>query len=204
MLPEWIACGLAGAGYLLGSIPFGIVVSKALGLPDPRTVGSKNIGFTNVLRVSGKTAGILTLAGDMGKGWLVGWMAAQSLSQESLALTVAVTPILGHLFPVFLGFRGGKGVATAIGAVAGIAPGLGLLLLATWLAAAGLWRYSSGAALTAFAILPLGAWIAGRSWLFIGFMAGISGAIAWKHQDNIRRLMNGTESRIGQSAKSIS
>lgn len=199
MAEEWIAAALAIAGYLLGAIPFGIVVSTSLGLPDPRTVGSKNIGFTNVLRVSGKKAGLLTLVGDMGKGWLVGWIATQSLSQEPLILTVAATPILGHLFPVFLGFRGGKGVATAIGAVAGVTPGLGLLLLITWLITAGIWRYSSGAALTAFAILPLGAWTGGRSTAFVAFTIVVSGAIWWKHQDNIRRLLSGAESKIGQS-----
>ena len=199
MAEEWIAAGLAVAGYLLGAIPFGILVSKCLGLPDPRTVGSKNIGFTNVLRMSGKTAGLLTLIGDMGKGWLVGWIAVQSLNQEPLILTVAATPILGHLFPVFLSFRGGKGVATAMGAVAGVAPWLGLMLLATWLITAGIWRYSSGAALTAFALLPVGAWATGKSTVFVTFTVAISGAIYWKHQDNIKRLLSGTESKIGQS-----
>lgn len=186
-------------GYLLGSIPSGIVISKWLGMPDPRTVGSKNIGFTNVLRVSGKKAGILTLIGDMGKGWLVGWIASQSLNQEPLILAVAATPILGHLFPVFLGFRGGKGVATAMGAVASVAPWLGLMLLAAWLTTAGIWRYSSGAALTAFALLPIGAWATGRSSAFLTFTLAVSGAIWWRHQGNIQRLLSGTESKIGQS-----
>jgi len=186
-------------GYLLGSIPFGVVVSKSLGAPDPRTVGSKNIGFTNVLRVSGKKAGLLTLAGDAGKGWLVGWAATQFLHQEALILAVAGTPVLGHLFPVFLGFRGGKGVATAMGAVAGVAPWLGLMLLTAWLAAAGIWRYSSSAALTAFGLLPVGAWFAGRSMTFLAFTVIITGMIAWRHQGNIKRLLSGTEPKIGQS-----
>ncbi|MDE3018043.1 MAG: glycerol-3-phosphate 1-O-acyltransferase PlsY [Nitrospirota bacterium] len=194
-----MAICLALAGYLIGSIPFGIVVSKVLGLPDPRTVGSKNIGFTNVLRVSGKQAGILTLIGDMGKGWVAGWLASQFLDQEPLILIVATAPILGHLFPVFLGFRGGKGVATAMGAVAGVTPWLGLMLLGTWLVTAAIWRYSSGAALTAFGLLPVGAWIAGRSSTFLIFTVAVSGAIWWKHQDNIKRLLSGTESKIGQS-----
>ena len=110
---------MAIAGYLLGAIPFGIVVSKAMGLPDPRTVGSKNVGFTNVLRVSGKKAGILTLIGDMGKGWLMGFAATQMLQQEWMILLVALAPFLGHLFSPFLGFKGGKGVATALGSVLG-------------------------------------------------------------------------------------
>src|SRR6476469_9093225 len=94
-------------GYALGAIPFGIVVSKALGLPDPRTVGSKNIGFTNLLRVSGKKAGILTLLGDLGKGWVCGWAAMHWLTSESYIMVVALGPILGHLFGPFLGFKGG-------------------------------------------------------------------------------------------------
>lgn len=198
MIVEWMIIGLAVGGYLLGAIPFGILVSKGLGLPDPRTVGSKNIGFTNVLRVSGKKAGILTLIGDMGKGWLVGWVAAQSLIQEPLVLAIATTPILGHLFPVFLGFRGGKGVATAMGAVAGVAPWLGLMLLGTWLVTAAIWRYSSGAALTAFGLLPLDAILAGKSLAFILFSVVVSSVIAWRHRDNIRRLLQGTEPKIGQ------
>ena len=109
-------------GYVLGAIPFGIVVSKALGLPDPRTIGSKNIGFTNILRVSGKKAGILTLLGDLGKGWVVGWAAMHWLTVEPYIMVVALAPILGHLFSPFLGFKGGKGVATAVGAVLGLSP----------------------------------------------------------------------------------
>src|SRR6476620_10294777 len=101
------------AGYLLGAIPFGVVVSKAMGLPDPRTVGSKNVGFTNVLRVSGMKAGILTLLGDMGKGWVVGWAGMQWLSDERFTMFVALSVILGHIFSPFLHFKGGKGVATA-------------------------------------------------------------------------------------------
>src|SRR6476646_7865999 len=133
-------------GYLLGAIPFGIVVSKAMGLPDPRTVGSKNVGFTNVLRVSGKTAGILTLIGDMGKGWVMGFAATQLLQNEWSILLVALSPFLGHLFSPFLGFKGGKGVATALGSVLGVAPLIGLLLFLAWIGAVATWRYSSGGA----------------------------------------------------------
>ena len=100
---------LVVAGYLLGAVPFGVVVSKAMGLPDPRTVGSKNVGFTNVLRVFGKKAGILTLIGDMGKGWVMGFAANQLLQDEWTILLVALAPILGHLCSPFLGFTGGKG-----------------------------------------------------------------------------------------------
>jgi acyl phosphate:glycerol-3-phosphate acyltransferase len=122
-------------GYLLGAIPFGVVVSKAMGLPDPRMVGSKNVGFTNVLRVSGKKAGVLTLLGDMGKGWVVGAAATQVLQDGWAILLVALAPFLGHLFSPFLGFTGSKGVATALGSVLGGTPIIGLILLLTWLSA---------------------------------------------------------------------
>ena len=189
---------MAIAGYLLGAIPFGIVVSKAMGLPDPRTVGSKNVGFTNVLRVSGKKAGILTLIGDMGKGWLMGFAATQMLQQEWMILLVALAPFLGHLFSPFLGFKGGKGVATALGSVLGVDPAIGFLLLLAWVGAVAMWRYSSGGALTAFGLFPLIASLARPTVEFVLFSAIISGLIVLKHKGNIERLWNGTESKIGQ------
>ncbi|OGW65071.1 MAG: acyl-phosphate glycerol 3-phosphate acyltransferase [Nitrospirae bacterium RIFCSPLOWO2_02_FULL_62_14] len=190
---------LALGGYLAGSIPFGIVVSKCMGGPDPRTAGSRNIGFTNVLRVSGKAAGLLTLAGDMGKGWGIGWMASQTMDHEAWVLGIALTPILGHLFPVFLKFQGGKGVATAIGAVGGIAPAVGLGLIAIWLLTAALWRYSSGAALAAFCSLPLLGVLAGQGGPFLIFSLVVTGLIGVRHRGNIARLWHGTEPKIGQS-----
>jgi acyl phosphate:glycerol-3-phosphate acyltransferase len=197
---EWLAVGLALLlGYLAGSIPFGVVVAKCLGTVDPREAGSRNIGFTNVLRVAGKPAAALTLIGDLGKGWAAAWGGAQVFEAEAIVLLVALTPILGHLFPVFLGFRGGKGVATALGAVTGVAPWLGLLLLATWLAAAAVWRYSSGAALTAFGLLPVAALIAGKGAAFVVFTLAVTGLIVWRHQDNVQRLLAGTEAKLGRS-----
>ena len=189
---------MAMAGYLFGAIPFGIVVSKAMGLPDPRTVGSKNVGFTNVLRVSGKKAGILTLIGDMGKGWVMGFAATQVFQQEWMILLVALAPFLGHLFSPFLGFKGGKGVATALGSVLGVEPAIGLLLLLAWLGAVALWRYSSGGALTAFGLFPLIASLARPTVEFMLFSVIVSGLIMLKHKGNIERLWSGTESRIGQ------
>jgi acyl phosphate:glycerol-3-phosphate acyltransferase len=189
---------MAMVGYLLGAIPFGIVVSKAMGLPDPRTVGSKNVGFTNVLRVSGKKAGILTLIGDMGKGWIMGFAATQMLQQEWMILLVALAPFLGHLFSPFLGFKGGKGVATALGSVLGVEPSIGFLLLMAWLGAVALWRYSSGGALTAFGLFPLVASLARPTVEFVLFSVIVSGLIVFKHKGNIERLWNGTESKIGQ------
>lgn len=190
---------LVVAGYLLGAVPFGVVVSKAMGLPDPRTVGSKNVGFTNVLRVSGKKAGLLTLIGDMGKGWVMGAAATHWLQDEWSILLVAGAPFLGHLCSPFLGFTGGKGVATALGSVLGVAPLIGLLLLLAWLGAVGLWRYSSGGALTAFGLFPLLAAVIRPTIEFLCFACIVSGLIVVKHKGNIERLWKGTESKIGQA-----
>lgn len=197
---DWLPIILAVGGYLAGSVPFGIVVSKYLGAPDPRTAGSRNIGFTNVLRVSGRKAGILTLIGDMGKGWAIGWLAVQTMDHEAWALGIALCPVLGHLFPVFLKFHGGKGVATAIGSVGGIAPLIGLGLITIWLLTAALWRYSSGAALAAFCSLPFLGMLAGKGGLFLLFSLIVTGLIGVRHAGNITRLWRGTEPKIGQSS----
>ena len=189
---------LVVVGYLLGAIPFGIVVSKVLGLPDPRTAGSKNVGFTNVLRVSGKKAGLLTLLGDLGKGWVIGWAAMHWLTDESYIMVVALAPILGHLFSPFLGFKGGKGVATAIGVVLGLSPSIGLLLLLIWLGAVAIWRYSSGGALAAFGCFPIVAVVNEQRQEFFIFSLIVTTLIWIKHKDNIVRLWKGTESKIGQ------
>ncbi|MDO8355921.1 MAG: glycerol-3-phosphate 1-O-acyltransferase PlsY [Nitrospirota bacterium] len=189
---------MAMVGYLLGAIPFGVVVSKAMRLPDPRTVGSKNVGFTNVLRVSGKKAGVLTLLGDMGKGWVMGWAAMQWLTDERFIMLVALSTILGHLFSPFLNFKGGKGVATALGAVLGLSPSIGLLLLLIWLGAVAIWRYSSGGALAAFGCFPVVAIVNEQRQEFFVFSLIVSGLIWVKHKDNIARLWKGTESKIGQ------
>jgi glycerol-3-phosphate acyltransferase PlsY len=169
-----------------------------MGLPDPRTVGSKNVGFTNVLRVSGKKAGILTLIGDMGKGWVMGFAATQLLQDEWSILLVALAPVLGHLFSLFLGFKGGKGVATALGSVLGVAPMIGLLLLLAWIGAVAMWRYSSGGALTAFGLFPIIAVLLCPTKPFIFFSIVVSGLIVIRHKGNIERLWKGTESRIGR------
>ncbi|MGE0645052.1 MAG: glycerol-3-phosphate 1-O-acyltransferase PlsY [Nitrospira sp.] len=190
--------GLSIVGYLLGAVPFGVVISKAMGFPDPRTVGSKNVGFTNVLRVSGKKPGILTLIGDMGKGWVMGYAATQLLQDEWAIMAVALAPFLGHLFSPFLGFKGGKGVATALGSVLGVAPLIGLSLLLAWLGAVAIWRYSSGGALTAFGLFPIIAALMRPSAAFVSFAVVVTGLIVIKHKGNIERLWNGTESKMGQ------
>jgi acyl phosphate:glycerol-3-phosphate acyltransferase len=198
-MDEMLLCLLmVMAGYLLGAIPFGVVVSKAMGLPDPRTVGSKNVGFTNVLRVSGMKAGILTLLGDMGKGWVMGWAGMQWLSDERFTMFVALSVILGHIFSPFLHFKGGKGVATAIGAVLGLSPSIGLLLLLIWLGAVAIWRYSSGGALAAFACLPVVAIVNEQRQEFLVFAMVVSTLVWIRHKDNIVRLWSGTEGKVGE------
>lgn len=196
--PDWLPIAMIVGGYLLGSIPFGIVVSRCLGAVDPRTAGSRNIGFTNVLRVSGKKAGFLTLAGDLGKGWLVGWLATQFIDHTWWPWFIALSAIVGHLFSIFLGFRGGKGVATALGVILGVAPWIGLTVVLVWLATAAMWRYSSGAAITAFLLLPLVALAWGGNYRLIGFTLLVSVLILTRHIDNMVRLWNGTESKIGR------
>ena len=196
----WLIVLCALLGYLIGSIPFGVVVSRLLKVPDPRTAGSKNVGFTNVLRVSGKKAGLLTLAGDIGKGWFVGWIGALLFHHEFAMLLVALASIVGHLHSVFLGFKGGKGVATALGAVLGLAPWVGLTLMGLWVGAVWLWKYSSGGALLAFALFPIVAVGFHRSWLFVGWASLVALLIWSRHKENLIRLWSGTESRIGQAS----
>jgi acyl phosphate:glycerol-3-phosphate acyltransferase len=195
---DWLALAMMVGGYLLGSIPFGIVVSKYLGATDPRTAGSHNIGFTNVLRVSGRKAGFLTLAGDLGKGWLVGWLAMQVHDHAWWAWLIALSPIIGHLFSVFLGLRGGKGVATALGVIIGVAPWVGFSAVLVWLVTGGVWRYSSGAAITAFILLPVLAAVLRGDQQFVVFTVVVSGLILWRHKENMIRLWNGTEPKIGR------
>jgi glycerol-3-phosphate acyltransferase PlsY len=195
----WIL--MAVAGYGLGAIPFGLVVSKIMGLADPRTVGSKNVGFTNVLRVSGTKAGVLTLLGDMGKGWVMGWAAMQWLTDEPLIMVVAISPILGHVFSPFLSFKGGKGVATALGSVLGLSPSMGMLLLLIWLGTVAIWRYSSAGALAAFGVFPVVAIVNEQRQEFLVFSVIVSALIWFKHKDNIVRLWKGTEGKIGQQTQ---
>ena len=182
------------AAYCLGSISFAMVVSRLMRLPDPRTYGSKNPGATNVLRTGKTLAAVLTLAGDAGKGWLAVWLASLVGAEVALA---GVAVFLGHLFPVFYRFKGGKGVATAAGVLFGFDPWLGLGTLVTWLVIAAFFRYSSLASLVAALFAPFYAW-----WLFglapvFPAAATIALLVIWRHRQNIARLLAGTEPRLG-------
>ncbi len=189
-------------GYVLGAIPVGIFAGRAFANIDPREAGSRNIGFTNVLRVAGKAAGIVTLIGDLGKGalavHLAGVLAGPAAGDVILAAGAAA--ILGHMFPVFLGFKGGKGVATALGVLLAAAPSIGGSLVAVWLTSAAIWRMSSLAALIAFGSLPLWVWLFHPTLSMAALSTGIMIAIVFRHRENISRLKAGTESKFGQRA----
>ncbi len=195
------------AAYLLGSIAFAVVVSRFMGLPDPRSFGSGNPGATNVLRSGSKLAAALTLLLDAFKGWLpvclASWGAEAGWLAPAAVPLVAVAVFLGHLYPVFFQFKGGKGVATAAGILLAINPWLGLATVATWLIVASFTRYSSLAALSAAVFAPLYDWL-GRGLVWKGDIAMllavivISLFVVWRHRRNVRHLLRGTESRIGR------
>lgn len=187
---------LAGA-YLLGSVASAIVVARLLGLPDPRTVGSGNPGATNVLRTGGRLAGALTLAGDMLKGVVPVALATGVGAAPPVVAATACAAFLGHLYPVFFGFRGGKGVATLLGALAALAWPAGLATVATWLAVAALFRYSSLAAIVAALLAPVWvAWLSGEP-AHVAATVFMAALLLWRHRGNMARLLAGTEDRIG-------
>ena len=201
--PLMIACALIG-GYLLGSIPFGVLVMKAAGAGDPRAIGSGNIGATNVLRSGRRDLAALTLLGDGGKGAvavLIAWLATRGADPEIQARIVALAAgaaFLGHLFPVWLGFKGGKGVATFFGTLLAAAWPVGLAAGATWIIMAALFRISSLAALTAAVLAPLLALFVFDRPLPIAYLALFMALLIFvRHQENIRRLLKGEEPRIG-------
>ena len=186
----------AALGYLLGSVPFGVLLTRALGLGDLRSIGSGNIGATNVLRTGNKGAALATLLLDGGKG-AAAVLLARWLGGEGTALVAGAAAFLGHLYPVWLGFRGGKGVATFLGTVGALSWPLGLALCGIWLLTAVLTRISSLSALVAAAAAPVLALIAGKGGVAAAalFMAAL---ILLRHRENIARLRAGTEPRIGR------
>jgi glycerol-3-phosphate acyltransferase PlsY len=192
------------AAYLIGSISFAVVASRAFGLSDPRTYGSKNPGATNVLRSGSKKAAIATLVGDCAKGWLAVWLAMHFSEQfdvgDGTVALVAIAVFLGHLWPVFFRFVGGKGVATALGVLLGLNPWLGLATLVTWVVVAYAFRYSSLAALVAAVFAPFyyGLLFGADEKLFAVIV--MSALLLWRHSGNIANLIAGKESRIGSKS----
>lgn len=198
-LSPW-SLAAAALGYLLGSIPFGLLLTRAAGLGDVRKIGSGNIGATNVLRTGNKKLAAATLLLDALKGTaavLAGhWIGAQGGIAILASLVAGLAAFLGHLFPVWLGFKGGKGVATYIGVLLGLAPKIALLFCALWLAVAVTSRYSSLSALVAAVATPIAAWFMDSLGLGI-FAAIMSALLLWKHKANISRLLAGEETKIG-------
>ncbi len=184
------------AGYLLGSVPFGMVWARVFGLGDIREIGSGNIGATNVLRTGNRLAAFLTLVGDIGKGAFA-VLVARGLLGEDAAQAAGLGAYLGHLYPVYIGFKGGKGVATWLGTLAALAWPVGLAAAATWLVTAALFRISSLAGLTAAALGPVWALVLGRPEALL--IAILLGALIFvRHRENIRRLRRGEEPKIGK------
>jgi len=191
--------------YLVGSISFAVVVSAAMGLSDPRSYGSGNPGATNVLRSGNKKAAILTLIGDAFKGWIAVWLVKVlavrfNLSDLDIALA-AIAVFVGHLFPIFFRFQGGKGVATAAGVLLAVNPWLGLATLGTWLAIAFIFKYSSLAALVAAIAAPLYEVLIVGQGRIMGAIGLMSALLIWRHRKNIENLFAGRESKIGSKKK---
>lgn len=191
-----VLLAVAALAYLLGSVPFGIVITRIMGLGDIRKIGSGNIGATNVLRTGNKAAAALTLVLDAGKG-AIAVITARVLVGEDASQVAAIFAFLGHLWPVWLGFTGGKGVATFLGTILALHWPLGLAACATWVAMAAVLRISSLSALAAAALTPLyAALLGGRELLAMSILLAL--LIFLRHHENIRRLIAGTEPRIGK------
>lgn len=189
--------------YLVGSIPFAIIASRLFGLADPRSYGSGNPGATNVLRSGHKGAALVTLLGDLLKGWVVVWGTQTLFSSPNTTALAALAVFLGHLFPVFIGFKGGKGVATALGILLALAPWLGLATLATWLIVLIFFRMSSLSAMVSAVFAPayyaLGdhiAWQVLTPYLWVILI--ISACLLYRHRANMVRILRGTETKVGQ------
>ncbi len=188
----YLIAGFLLLAYLVGSIPFGLLLTKYAGMGDIRTIGSGNIGATNVMRTGNKKLGVATLLLDAGKGFLAVWLvgAGWSWIWYNLLYCAALAAVLGHIFPIWLKFKGGKGVATAIGAIFALHWMPGLMLCGVWLLVFALTRYASLASIIALWAMPLGALYHDRSPVFYVLLALL---ITWTHRENIKRLINGTE-----------
>lgn len=185
------------ASYLFGSISSAIIVCKALGLPDPRTEGSKNPGATNVLRIGGKKAALITLLGDTLKG-VIPVLLAKWYGLDDVGVSmVMLSAFLGHLFPIFFRFEGGKGVATAFGCLLALKIEIGFAITVTWMVMALLFRYSSLAALTGAILAPLYTWYF-TNWIYTSIVSVMSLILIFRHRGNIKKLLAGEESRIGK------
>lgn len=183
------------AAYLVGSISFGIIISKVYGLPDPRTVGSGNIGATNVARSGKKSAAVLTLLGDAFKGWLPVWLALQSNMLMWVVACTGLAVFFGHLYPIFHRFKGGKGVATALGVMLGISGWLGLAALLSWIIVFAVSRISSLSAIISALMAPIFAWVLLSPYPdYVWMVVLMSVFLVWRHKTNIQKLLDGTES----------
>ena len=210
-IQSFLPLAAALLGYLIGSLSFGVIVSRVMGLKDPRTFGSNNPGATNVLRSGSKGAAIVTLLLDAAKGWLpvmlVRWLGKPYGLEDGTLAMVGLAAFVGHLYPVFFKFAGGKGVATALGVLLGISPILGLATAGTWLIMAYFFRYSSLASLTAAVFAPAyyvfgdgTAWYLSRGVLLA--VSIMSLLLIYRHAQNISRLVKGTEARLGKKSNS--
>ena len=186
------------AAYLLGSISFGILISRMFGLPDPRTVGSGNPGATNVLRSGKKLAALLTLLGDAFKGWFPVWLALQSGMLMWVVSWVGFAVFLGHLYPLYYRFKGGKGVATALGVLLALSGWLGLAVLVVWIVVFAIWRYSSLAAIVAALLAPVVAYFLLPYQDYLLLTLVITVLLIWRHRSNIQKLLAGTEAGFGK------
>jgi glycerol-3-phosphate acyltransferase PlsY len=189
---------VAVLAYLLGSVPFGLVITRALGLGDLRKIGSGNIGATNVLRTGNKPAALATLLLDAGKGGIAVLLARAMIGNDAAQLA-ALASFLGHIFPIWLGFKGGKGVATFLGTLLALAWPVGLATCASWLVAAVIWRISSLAALVAAATSTLWMLAFGQGQMMI-LGAVLTLLVYWRHAENIKRIKAGTEPKIGKKS----
>lgn len=196
---------LALAAYLLGSVSFAVIMSHLFRLPDPRTYGSGNPGATNVLRSGNKAAAVLTLLGDAVKGWVAVWLAQRFAPAGAVELTMALAgalAVVGHMYPAFHRFQGGKGVATALGALFGFSTYLALGAVSTWLIIALFFRMSSFASIVSALFAPFATWLLfGFTHPFFASVAVVAVLLLYRHRQNIRNIVAGTESKIGQKAK---